>query len=127
MEQPEYDDPILGRLDDMLHQMRLLTIRVDTLQVAMRTLRYYHERPTGPDLLQRYAERPIGPDLLQRTLGDVLKGHQQLHEHHRTISGRLAMYVEQQTAINQGVQTTLARLEALLARVVPQGEPGREA
>jgi len=105
---------MLGRLDDMLHQMRLLTIRVDTLQIDMRTLRYDHDRPPGPDLLQH-------------TLSDVLKGHQTLHEHHRTINGRLAMYVEQQTAINQGVQTTLARIEALLARVVPQDEPGREA
>ena len=61
-----------------------------------------------------------GPDLLQHTLSDVLKGHQTLHEHHRTIHGRLAMDVEQQTAIHQGVQTTLAR-------VVPHDEPGREA
>jgi hypothetical protein len=75
---------------------------------------------------RQMARRPIGPDLLQPTLNEVLKAHQQLHEHQRTISGRLATYVEQHTAINQGVQTTLARIEALLARVMPQEEPGRQ-
>jgi len=34
---------------------------------------------------------------------------------------------KQQVAINQDVRTTLARVETLLARMLPQSENGREA
>jgi hypothetical protein len=33
----------------------------------------------------------------------------------------------QQVEINTDVKTTLARIETLLARMIPQGENGREA
>ena len=39
----------------------------------------------------------------------------------------LETLLQNQETINQGVQTTLARIETLLARMIPQGENGREA
>ncbi len=39
----------------------------------------------------------------------------------------LEALMEQQTVINAGVQTTLARIETLLARLIPPGENGRDA
>ena len=39
----------------------------------------------------------------------------------------LEALMEQQTVINAGAQTTLARIETLLARLIPPGENGRDA
>jgi len=50
----------------------------------------------------------------QKALAEMLKIQQTVLEHQRTINGRLAMYVEQQTAINDRLATTLA-LACLLA------------
>ena len=36
-------------------------------------------------------------------------------------------FTRQQLACNQDVKTTLARVETLLARMIPQGENGRDA
>ncbi len=40
---------------------------------------------------------------------------------------RMEAFVARQDTINDGVQTTLARIETLLARMIPTGENGREA
>ncbi len=46
----------------------------------------------------------------------MLKIQQTVLEHQRTINGRLAMYVEQQTAINDRLATTLDAMKDLLER-----------
>lgn len=52
------------------------------------------------------------------------------HEHNERYDALIAQQSEfnrQQVAINQDVRTTLARVETLLARLIPQGENGRDA
>ena len=44
-----------------------------------------------------------------------------------TINTDLRDFNRQQVEINNDVKTTLARIEALLARMISQGENGREA
>ena len=46
----------------------------------------------------------------------MLKIQQTVLEHQRTINGRLAMYVEQRTAINDRLATTLDAIKDLLDR-----------
>jgi len=48
-------------------------------------------------------------------------------EHQRSINDDLRAFTRHQVEINAGVQTTLARIETLLARLIPQGENGRDA
>jgi hypothetical protein len=48
-------------------------------------------------------------------------------EHQRTINEDLREFTRQQVAINADVRTTLARIETLIARMLPTGENGREA
>jgi hypothetical protein len=48
-------------------------------------------------------------------------------EHQRTINDDLREFARQQVAINADVRTTLARIETLIARMLPQSENGREA
>jgi hypothetical protein len=48
-------------------------------------------------------------------------------EHQRTINDDLREFNRQQVEINADVKTTLARIETLLARMLPQSENGREA
>jgi hypothetical protein len=48
-------------------------------------------------------------------------------EHQRTINDDLREFTRQQVEINTDVKTTLARIETLLARMLPQSENGREA
>jgi len=88
------------RLDDLTHQMRMLTLSFSTFQLEQRT--------------QRHADRWDLAEETQKTLTELLKVQQQVLEHQRTINGRLAIYVEQQTAINDRPATTLA-LACLLA------------
>jgi hypothetical protein len=47
--------------------------------------------------------------------------------HQETINADLREFNRQQVAINADVQTTLARLETLIARLIPTAENGREA
>jgi hypothetical protein len=104
--EPFRDDILSQRLEDLTHQVRMLSLNFSTFQLEQRT--------------QRHADRWDLAEETQKTLAEMLKVQQTVLEHQRTINGRLAMYVEQQTAINQAVQ-------ALLARVLPQEEPGQEA
>ena len=53
---------------------------------------------------------------MQKALADMLKIQQTVLEHQRTINGRLAMDVEQQTAINDRLATTLDAIKAMLER-----------
>ena len=48
-------------------------------------------------------------------------------EHQRTINDDLREFARQQVAINADVRTTLARIETLIARMLPTGENGRDA
>ena len=45
----------------------------------------------------------------------------------RAMNQRVEGFIEQQVAINHDVTTTLARIETLIARMLPTGENGREA
>jgi hypothetical protein len=100
--EPFQDDILSRRLDDLTHQVRMLALGLSTSTLEQRT--------------QRYADRWDLAEATQKALTEMLTTQQQVLEHQRTINGRLAMYVEQQTAINQAVQ-------ALLARVVPAPAP----
>ena len=60
--------------------------------------------------------------------------HEERFRQHEAIMTSLARMLEaqhemnrQQVEINADVKTTLARIETLLARMLPQGENGREA
>jgi len=88
------------RLDDLTHQMRMLTLSFSTFQLEQRQ--------------QRHTDRWDLAEDTQKALAEMLKIQQTVLEHQRTINGRLAMYVEQQTAINDRLATTLA-LACLLA------------
>ena len=48
-------------------------------------------------------------------------------EHQRAINEDLRAFTRQQLEFNADVKTTLARIETLIARMLPQSENGREA
>jgi hypothetical protein len=100
--EPFQDDILSRRLDDVTHQLRMLTLSFSTFQLEQRT--------------QRHADRWDLAEETQKTLTELLKVQQQVLEHQRTINGRLAMYVEQQTALNQGVHATLDAIKDMLDR-----------
>ena len=65
---------------------------------------------------------------------ETLQGLARMFSAQHEMNQRLTLAIEridrtlaQQTECNAGVRTTLARLETLLARMIPQGENGREA
>ncbi len=97
--EPFQDDIVSRRLDDLTHQMRMLTLSFSTFQLEQRQ--------------QRHAD--LAADT-QRALAEMLKIQQTVLEHQRTINGGLAMYVEQQTAINDRLATTLDAIKDLLDR-----------
>jgi hypothetical protein len=90
------------RLDDLTHQMRTLTLSFSAFQLEQRQ--------------QRYADRWDLAEDTQKALVEMLKIQQTVLEHQRTINGRLAMYVEQQTAINDRLAATLDAIKAMLER-----------
>jgi hypothetical protein len=100
--EPFQDDIITRRLDDLTHQIRMLTLNLSTSQLELRQ--------------QRYGDRHDLAQETQKQLTEMLKLQQPVLEHQRTIYGRLAMYVEQQTAINERVTTTLEAIKELLER-----------
>ena len=106
--EPFQDDILSRRLDDLTHQMRMLSLNFSTFQLEQRE--------------QRRIDRWDLAEDTQKTLIEMLKVQQTVLEHQRTINGRLAMYVEQQTAINDQLASTLAAVQELLAR---QQEDGR--
>jgi predicted RNA-binding protein len=98
--EPFQDDILTRRLDDLTHQIRMLTLSFSTFQLEQRT--------------QRYADRWDLAEDTQKALAEMLKAQQTLIEHQRTINGRLAMYVEQQTVINDRLATALDAIKDLL-------------
>ena len=100
--EPFQDDIVSRRLDDLTHQMRMLTLSFSTFQLEQRQ--------------QRHADRWDLAEETQKALAEMLKIQQTVLEHQRTINGRLAMYVEQQTAINDRLATTLDAIKDLLDR-----------
>jgi hypothetical protein len=100
--EPFQDDIITRRLDDLTHQIRMLTLSLSTSQLELRQ--------------QRYGDRHDLTQETQKQLTEMLKLQQTVLEHQRTINGRLAMYVEQQTVINDRVTETLAAIKDLLGR-----------
>ena len=65
---------------------------------------------------QRHSDRWDLAEDTQKALAEMLKIQQTVLAHQRTINGRLAMYVEQQTAINDRLATTLDAIKDLLDR-----------
>ena len=100
--EPFQDDILSRRLDDLTHQMRMLTLSFSTFQLEQRQ--------------QRHTDRWDLAEDTQKALAEMLKIQQTVLEHQRTINGRLAMYVEQQTAINDRLAQTLAAVRDLLDR-----------
>jgi hypothetical protein len=84
------------------HQIRTLSLAFSTFQLDQRQ--------------QRYADRWGLAEDTQKALAEMLQIQQTVLEHQRTINGRLAMYVEQQTAINDRLATTLDAIKDLLER-----------
>ena len=100
--EPFQDDILSRRLDDLTHQMRMLSLNFSTFQLEQRE--------------QRRIDRWDLAEDTQKALVEMLKVQQTVLEHQRTINGRLAMYVEQQTAINYRLTSTLAAVQEFLAR-----------
>jgi phosphopantetheinyl transferase (holo-ACP synthase) len=100
--EPFQDDILSRRLDDLTHQIRTLSLAFSTFQLDQRQ--------------QRYADRWDLAEATQKALAEMLKVQQTVLEHQRTINGRLAMYVEQQTAINDRLATTLEAIKDLVER-----------
>jgi hypothetical protein len=70
------------------------------------------EQQEYDDLLRRLTVLVVK---LDSTYDELVEGNRQQREFNR-----------QQVEINQDVKTTLARIETLLARMIPQSENGRE-
>lgn len=100
--EPFQDDILSRRLDDLTHQLRMLTLSFSTFQLEQRQ--------------QRHSDRWDLAEDTQKALAEMLKIQQTVLEHQRTINGRLAMYVEQQTAINDRLATTMQAITDLLDR-----------
>ena len=100
--EPFQDDILSRRLDDLTHQVRMLTLSFSTFQLEQRQ--------------QRHADRWDLAEETQKALAEMLKIQQTVLEHQRTINGSLAMYVEQQTAINDRLATTLDAIKDLVER-----------
>ena len=58
---------------------------------------------------------------------EMLRTLVRIAAHQETINDDLREFNRQQVAINQDVKTTLARMETLLQRMIPQSENGRDA
>jgi hypothetical protein len=58
---------------------------------------------------------------------EIIRQLVRIAAHQDTINTDLRAFNRQQVEINQDVKTTLARIEALLARMMPHGENGRDA
>jgi len=58
---------------------------------------------------------------------EMLRTLVRIAAYQETINTDLREFNRQQVEINHDVKTTLARIEALLARMISQGENGREA
>jgi len=57
----------------------------------------------------------------------IMEGLARMLAAQHEMNQRMEAFVARQDTINDGVQTTLARIETLLARMIPTGENGREA
>jgi hypothetical protein len=66
-------------------------------------------------------------DALVRRTATIVAQLAETALHHSERLDRLAALLVQQVEINADVKTTLARVETLLARLIPPGENGRDA
>ena len=130
--EPQQYDQILQRLDALAESDRHILASLYSLhqQSRLSTTRFLaHE-----EIMQQLAAS-IGR--MDHFAARVDQHTERLDQHltrQETLLQRLDAQLAQHTdrmdrleAINQGVQTTLARIETLLARLIPQGENGREA
>ena len=74
--EPFQDDILTRRLDDLTHQMRMLSSNLSMWQLDQRQ--------------QRYADRWDLAEATQKTLVEMLTAQKEVLEHQRTINGRLA-------------------------------------
>jgi hypothetical protein len=70
---------------------------------------------------------PHEVDTIIRHLAAAIVKQDTINDDLRTCMQEQRVFNAQQVAINQDVRTTLARLETLLRRMIPQGENGRDA
>jgi hypothetical protein len=75
----------------------------------------------------RHEERFQQYEEILRSLTAMLASQQLRNERQDTINERLAVAIEELKVINVGVQTTLARIETLLARMLRHEDNGRDA
>lgn len=128
MDAPEYTE--LRRILEDLAQRQLvqaadlreLLDRMDRrLALAEQTQRDMRLTLTGIGALaQRLTERMEGHEAILRSLTAILTSQQQRNEHQDTLNERLAAAIER-------LDVTQARIETLLARMIPPSENGREA
>lgn len=78
------------------------------------------DTPEYDTLLRTLVQIAAHQDTINADLRAMLRAHDATLTHQTTL-------LTQQVEINTDVKTTLARLEALLARMIRQGENGREA
>jgi hypothetical protein len=81
-----------------------------------------------------YDERFRQHEAMLQGLARVWDAQHAMNQEQRDLNQRLTLAIEridqtlaQQAAFNADVRTTLARIEALIARMLPTGENGREA
>jgi hypothetical protein len=66
-------------------------------------------------------------EAIMEGLARMLAAQHAMNERQEAINVELKAFNRQQVEINQDVKTTLARIETLLARMLPTGENGRDA
>jgi len=66
-------------------------------------------------------------DEMLRTLVRIAAHQETINQDQWTITQELREFNARQLEINQRLEVTQARIEALLARMIPQGENGAEA
>ena len=70
---------------------------------------------------------PHEVDTILRALAATMEHQRSINADLRTCLQEQREFNKQQLAINTDVHTTLARIETLLARLMPQGDNGRDA
>jgi seryl-tRNA synthetase len=74
-----------------------------------------------------HEERFRPHEAIMEGLARMLAAQHTMNERQEAINEELKTFNRQQVEINQDGKTTLARIETLLARMIPQSENGREA
>lgn len=66
-------------------------------------------------------------EAIMEGLARMLAAQHVMNEEQREMNRDIKAILQQQAEFNQDVKTTLARVETLLARIIPTGENGQDA